>query len=204
MKRLQSVLTIGHSTHTLKTFVGLLAQHRVTAIADVRSSPFSRFNPQFNKDTLKGAASAHGLRYVFLGRELGVRSEDRSVYENGRVQYARLARTSLFKCGIARVIRGAEEHRIVLMCAEKEPLDCHRTLLVARALEEQGVDVAHILDSGTLESHRSAMERLLDLTGLRHEDLFHSRQDLITEALARQEGKIAYVDEKLGKAGGRW
>lgn len=191
------VFTIGHSTHAIDTFASLLNQHGVTALADVRSAPFSRFNPQFNKDALSRELKARGIRYVFLGRELGARAEDRALYENGRVRYARLAQTDVFKQGIARVIQGAAEHRVALLCAEKEPLECHRTLLVARALEERGLDVAHIHGDGRLETHRDAMERLLDLTGLPHEDLFRSRGDLIAEALARQEEKVAYIDEKL-------
>lgn len=198
--------TIGHSTHPVEVFISLLKQHAVTALADVRSAPFSRFNPQFNKDALDRELKTHGIKYVFLGRELGARSDDPSCYENGRVQYGRLARTELFKQGIARVMKGAGEHRIALMCAEKEPLECHRTLLVARALDEQGVEVVHILGNGRLESHRAAMERLLDVTGLPHEDLFRSRADLVAEALARQEERVAYVDKKVsaeaeGRAG---
>lgn len=197
-----AVFTIGHSTHTLEAFAGLLKQHRVTAIADVRSSPFSRFNPQFNKETLARGLEARGIKYVFLGRELGARSDDRSMYENGRVQYARLARTELFRQGIERVRRGASEHRIALMCAEKEPLECHRTLLVARALDEQGVEVLHILGDGRLELHRAAMERLLDVTGLPRAELFRSRTELIEEALQRQENRIAYTEEKFAAEAG--
>ena len=191
------VVTIGHSTHSLEAFLALLQKHGVTAIADVRSAPFSRFNPQFNKDAFERSLKAVGIKYVFLGRELGARSDDPSCYENGRVQYGRLARTELFCSGIERVIRGAQEQRIALMCAEKEPLECHRTLLVARGLDEQGIAVAHILSDGRLETHRDAMERLLDVTGLPHEDLFRSREVLLAQALARQEVKVAYVDEKL-------
>ena len=191
------VLTIGHSTHSLEAFAALLRQHGVTALADVRSAPYSRFNPQFNREAIEQSLAAHGIKYVFMGRELGARSEDRSCYENGRVQYARLARTDLFRGGIERVVRGANEHRIALMCAEKEPLECHRTLLVARALADLGINVQHILADGRLESHEAAMERLLDVAGLPHQDLFRSRDVLIAEALLRQEQQVAYIDEKL-------
>lgn len=191
------VLTIGHSTHTIEAFVALLKRHHVTALADVRSAPFSRFNPQFNKDDLERSLKAHGIKYVFLGRELGARSDDPACYEGGRVQYARLAATDLFRSGIERVVRGSEEHCIALMCAEKEPLECHRTLLVARALVEQGIHVFHVLSDGKLEAHADSMERLLDVTGLPHEDMFRSREELLSEALAKQEERIAYVDEKL-------
>ncbi|HNP15720.1 MAG TPA: DUF488 domain-containing protein [Terrimesophilobacter sp.] len=197
MSTLQTpVFTIGHSTQAIDAFVELLRKHGVTAVADVRSAPYSRFNPQFNKEALERSLDTVGIKYVFLGRELGARSDDRSCYENGRVQYARLARTQLFDQGIRRIVRGSEEHRIALLCAEKEPLECHRTLLVARALDERGIEVAHILGNGRLEAHRDAMERLLDVTGLPREDLFRSREELIALALARQEEKVAYVDER--------
>jgi len=191
------VLTIGHSIHSLDVFVKLLHQHDVTALADVRSTPYSRANPQFNRETLEHHLKAQGIKYVFLGAELGARSNDLTCYEHGRVQYGRLARTDLFRSGIDRVIKGATEYRIALMCAEKEPLDCHRTILVARALTELGVTVQHILADGRLESHDATMERLLKVVGLRDHDLFRSRDELMAEALGRQEQKVAYVNEKL-------
>jgi uncharacterized protein (DUF488 family) len=195
--QLLSVLTIGHSTHKIETFVGLLRKHGVTALVDVRSAPFSRFNPQFNKDALERDLKAQGIQYVFLGRELGARSDDPACYENGRVQYARLAQTAVFRSGLDRVMDGATKYRLALMCAEKEPLECHRTLLVARALVERGVAVEHILADGSLESHDAALTRLLELVGLPEHDLFRGRQQLIDEGMARQEERIAFVDEKL-------
>jgi uncharacterized protein (DUF488 family) len=191
------VYTVGHSTHSLEGFVELLTRHGITAVADVRSAPFSRFNPQFNKDVLDRSLKDHQISYLCLGRELGARSDDPSCYEHGRVQYARLAQTELFKRGIEHVLHEAEEHRIALMCAEKEPLECHRALLVARVLEEQGAGVEHILGDGSLESHEAAMDRLLKLSGFPQEELFRTRDVMLAEALARQEEKIAYVDEEL-------
>lgn len=191
------VLTIGHSTLSISSFMALLRGHGVTAVADVRSAPYSRFNPQFNRESLADALCSNGIKYVFLGHELGARSKDPSCYENGRVQYQALARTSIFQEGIDRVLRGAREYRIALMCAEKEPLECHRTLLVARALAERGVAVQHILADGRAESHEAAMQRLLDAVDLPHEDLFRSNEELVAEALVRQERRIAYVDEEF-------
>lgn len=194
---LHTIYTIGHSKHSLEDFVALLKQHGVTALADVRSIPYSRFNPQFIKDALERDLKRQGIKYVFLGRELGARSDDPACYSGGRVQYGRLAQTALFKSGIERVKRGAEGHRIALMCAEKEPLECHRTLLVARALDQGGMEISHILADGRLESHGDAMLRLLDVVGLPRDDLFRSQDELVSEALARQEDRVAYVDEKL-------
>lgn len=192
-----AVLTIGHSNHPLATFLGLLERSRVTALADVRSAPYSRFNPQFNRETLRGALGERGIRYVYLGRELGGRSDDPACYEGGRIRYDRIARTDRFRDGLARVMRGAADHRIALMCAEKEPLDCHRTLLVARALEERGVEVAHLLPDGGVEPQAAAMERLLVQSGLSPEgDLLRRqqpREELIAEAVARRVGRVGHA-----------
>jgi len=191
------VWTVGHSTQALHEFVALLRRHEISVVADVRSAPYSRYSPHFNKDALQRGLKANGIKYVFLGRELGARSDDATCYEHGRVQYARLAKTALFQQGLDRLVRGAAEHRIAIMCAEKEPLECHRTILVARTLIERGVEVDHILADGRVESHGEAMIRLLRVLGITREDLFRSEQELIEEALTRQEERIAYVDDKL-------
>ena len=189
------VLTVGHSNHPLESFVSLLQQHDVTTLADVRSTPYSRFNPQFNRKSLDAALQAHGVAYLFLGHALGGRPEDRSCYENGRVRYDRLARTPLYREGIDRVVEAARDERIALMCAEKEPLDCHRTLLVGHSLAERDNSVAHILADGTLEPHDQTMDRLLDSVGLPKGDLLHSREELIAEALAVKKGRGAYTNK---------
>lgn len=177
--RLSGLCAPPQNSFSAEAFLGLLRQHRVDAVADVRSSPFSRFNPQFNRALLDQFLKANGVQYVFLGRELGARTEDRSCYEHGRVQYERLAQTPLFQSGLERIREGAARFRIALMCAEKEPLECHRTLLVARALASRGVPVIHIHADGRLETHEAAMERLLDMTGVPKEDLFRSREELL-------------------------
>lgn len=193
-----AILTIGHSTQVIGAFTDLLQRHRVAAVVDVRSVPYSRFNPQFNREPLQKSLAASDVAYHFLGRELGARSDDPACYEAGRVQYSRLARTKLFLDGIDHVVRIAAVERVALMCAEKEPLECHRTLLVARALVERGSAVGHILGSGNVESHETAMERLLDVVGLPREDLFRSRESLLEEALVLQESRIAYVRDAGG------
>ena len=189
------VLTVGHSNHPLETFVSLLQQHDVTTLADVRSTPYSRFNPQFNRKSLDAAMQTHGIAYRFMGQALGGRPEDPSCYENGRVRYDRLAQTPLYREGIDRVVEAAKDERIALMCAEKEPLDCHRTLLVGRSLAARGVAVTHVLADGALEPHDDTMDRLLDSAKLPRGDLLHSREELIEQALALKEGCIAYTDK---------
>jgi uncharacterized protein (DUF488 family) len=192
-----SLLTVGHSTHAIEHVLALLTRHGVTAVADVRSVPASRFTPQFNRDAFKRSLADHGIKYVFLGQELGARSDDRSCYVNGQVQYERLARTVPFGEGIERLLKGAATERIAVLCAEQEPLDCHRTVLVSRVLADRGASVAHIHGDGRLEGHDDAMLRLMSGFGLDQDDLFHTHEELLDEALARQEQRIAYVDKDL-------
>ena len=148
--------------------------------------------------------SGAGIDYVFLGGELGGRPADRSCYdEDGRVSYPRLAETDLFDDGIGRVVRAADERRVAVMCSEKDPQDCHRALLIARALGERGVAVEHILADGGVEKHEETLDRLLDRFKLpRDGDMFRSRDEVVTEALARQAERVAFVDDRLTAAGG--
>lgn len=191
------ILTIGHSNHSLHDFIKLLVNHKVKAVVDVRSIPQSRFNPQFNCEQLERDLKVHRIRYVFSGHELGARSKDPSHYEDGRVQYSRLAKTNFFQRALKQLVRDATKNRIALMCAESEPLECHRTLLVARALvNNYNVAVAHILPNGLLESYDDAMERLLCITKRSEDELFLSRQERIAEAVTFQERRVAYKREK--------
>ncbi len=189
------VFTVGHSTHAVGKLVDLLRCNEVTAIADVRSQPYSRMNPQFNREPLKAALKGANISYVFLGRELGARSEDRSCYIDGKVQYDRLAGTELFQQGLVRVIDGAGRHRIALLCAEKDPLTCHRTILVVRQLVARGLRAAHILEDGRLEQHDDALDRLLKEEGIQSGDFFRPRQELVVEAYAKRGNAIAYIEK---------
>jgi uncharacterized protein (DUF488 family) len=186
------VYTIGHSTHQTVRFLELLRAHDITAVGDVRSNPYSRMNPQFNRETLKASLTEAGIAYVFLGRELGARTEDPSCYEGGKVQYERLARTPLFRAGLDRVRDGMSRYRLALMCAEKEPLVCHRGILVARELEAAGMVVKHTLAEGSVEAHRDAMARLRKLLGLPESDLLRSEVEVLEDAYRIQGQRIAY------------
>jgi uncharacterized protein (DUF488 family) len=194
------IFTVGHSNHPITRFLELLQQHGVTTIADVRSAPYSRFAPQFSKDPLREALRNESIKYVFLGQELGARTSDPSCYEDGRVRYDRLARTDSFRVGIDRLMNGSDVETVAILCTEKDPLDCHRTLLVARALVERGLAVDHILADGSLESFLHSMLRLLDKTSQPPPDFFTTFDERIDKALKDQEERIAWVDKELAAA----
>jgi uncharacterized protein (DUF488 family) len=194
------ILTVGHSNHEIDAFLRLLDCHSISAIADVRSTPYSRLHPQFCREQLRDALKSRGIAYVFLGRELGARSEDPRCYLNGVVQYDLLARSELFRSGIERVLRGAEKYRVALLCAERDPLTCHRTILVGKDLTSRGAILKHIRETGQIEEHAAALLRLLKETNVRDADLFRSREELEQEAYARRAKQIAYRRQELPSA----
>jgi uncharacterized protein (DUF488 family) len=193
---LTMIYTIGHSNHPIERFLALLQRHGIALLADVRSTPYSRFNPQFRRDELAAALRQSGIEYLFFGEELGARSKDRACYDDaGRVSYQKLAETELFRRGIERLLAAAAMSKSAIMCAEKDPLDCHRTILVARALETRGESVSHILASGEIETHEEVMARLRTKLDLTADDLFGG--DLNERAYEMRGKEIAYVDPKL-------
>lgn len=190
------VYTIGHSTHSTDRLIQLLIGHGVNALVDVRSQPYSRVNPQFNRESLRTEMKTAGISYVFLGRELGARPADRSCYIDGQVQYDLLARTALFQEGLTRVAQGLTSHRVALMCAEKDPLACHRTILVCRHLRAVcGISAQHILGDGRLESHEDALTRLIAELDMPERDLFRSRDELVLNAYSLRGQQIAYSEK---------
>lgn len=196
-----TVFTIGHSTHSLERLIALLRLHEINAVCDVRSRPWSRLNPQFNRESLEPVLRESGIEYRFLGEELGARSGDPSCYEQGRVVYSRIAATASFQRGLKRVVRGVEEgRRIAILCAEKEPVECHRTVLVSRHLAAAGVDVMHIHADGRLEPHSEALARIAELNHVPEYDMFHTHEELMDEAYARQEKRIAWETDEAPAA----
>ena len=202
----KKIFTIGHSSHEIVCFVGLLHQHHIDAVADVRSMPYSRRQPQFNRDNLGTVLKKHGIAYRFLGKALGGRSDDPKCYENGRIQYQKLAKTKEFRLGIRRIIDGSQRMCLALMCAEQDPLDCHRTILVARELVERGRTVYHILRDGEIETHQDTIQRLCNRfkkSQPGQSDIFQipEKQDNLADlAYEKQEKRIAYKEGHIVEA----
>ncbi len=201
-----TIFTIGHSSHDIAALIALLETHRVSIVGDVRSHPYSRFHPQFNRENLKYELENRNIKYCFWGNELGARSSDPTCYVGGRIKYDLLAETVLFRKGVEQICNQATNARIALMCAEKDPIQCHRTILIARRLEEIGFDVQHIRSSGRLESQSEAIKRLTIELGIHEGHLFQSCDDVIATAYAMQADRIAYQlmdDPRASKIAGR-
>jgi uncharacterized protein (DUF488 family) len=168
----EPIHTIGHSNHALEQFMALIERAGVSAIADVRSQPVSRWVPHFNRARLEAALKERGLKYLFLGRELGGRPDDPALMKHGKPDYAAMARSPAFAEGLERVIAASATDGIALLCSERDPIDCHRFLLIGRELAARRINVAHILASGEIEPHAETERRV---GGNPADDLFGRR-----------------------------
>ncbi|HEY7830458.1 MAG TPA: DUF488 domain-containing protein [Solirubrobacteraceae bacterium] len=152
------IWTIGHSNHTFERFGELLAVGEIECLVDVRSYPYSRIAPQFNREELAVALRPAGMRYLFLGQELGGRPTHEEHYdEQGHARYDRMAEQPAFCMAVQRLLSGCREHRIALLCSEGQPRECHRRLLVGKVLADQGVQLRHILPSGVIHQEDVVM-----------------------------------------------
>ena len=185
------IWTIGHSNHSARRFIDLLRDARIDCVADVRSTPFSRRNPQFSQKALTASLKDAGIEYWFLGEALGARPKDPDCYEGGKASYARIAATPAFQEEIRALIEESHAKLIALMCAEKEPLDCHRTILVGRALAQRDTELAHIHADGRIEPHVDLEERLLHLAKQKV-DLLNGRDAALAQAYDKQGKRMAY------------
>lgn len=191
----KELFTIGHSTHTVDHFIDLLKEHSITAVCDVRSQPYSQYNPQFNRENLKKDLKMNNIEYVFLGKELGARSENPGCYIDGKVQYNYLVDEPLFKHGISRLSQGMKQYSIALMCAEKDPITCHRMILVCREMRSIADQINHILADGKIETNSEAEDRLMNVLRI-VPDMFKNKSECIEEAYDKQGLRIAYVEEE--------
>jgi len=159
---MRSLYTIGYSTNSFDAFCARLKTRGVDAVCDVRSSPYSSYAPDYSRERLKELLSAQGIRYVFLGEELGARPKDPSCYRNGVARHDLIAARPAFAKGIDRLARGVEDYVPALMCAERDPIDCHRAVLVVRHFARRiSADIRHILIDGRSEPHSDFEQRLL-------------------------------------------
>jgi uncharacterized protein (DUF488 family) len=145
------VHTIGHSDHDIRVFTRLLQGFEIALLVDVRSQPYSRWAPQFNREILARDLQEAGISYQFMGDTLGGRPTDPDMYDPGeeRPNYERMEGTTVYQSGIERLLELAEAERVTLMCSEGDPNQCHRHLLITQTLLDRGVQVLHIQPDGT-------------------------------------------------------
>lgn len=192
------VYTIGHSTMPYAKFVELLRGAGITAVADVRSAPYSRQFPHFNREELREELRLDNIAYSFLGGELGGRPKDKSMFSHGVADYEKMASTESFEKGLARVLDGAKKFRVAMMCSEHNPLDCHRCLLVGRALHERGIEVKHVLSNGKIVNQGDIERELLALSRKTNGDFFESDDGRREDAYRLRAERVAYSEARDG------
>lgn len=186
------IFSLGHSTLPLEHFVELLTNVGVTAVADVRSVPFSSRAPWFRQREFKAGLRRAGIAYAFLGDELGGRPKTPDLFRAGIADYIAMAETAALKSGLERLQKGSEKHRIAMVCAERDPLHCHRCLLIGRQLALRNVEVRHLHPNGPEETQRQAEERLLREENLAVDDLLWPWAERLREAYGRRNRQVAY------------
>jgi uncharacterized protein (DUF488 family) len=202
---MQSVdlFSIGHSNIPGERFVAMLRSAGVNAIADVRTTPASRRFPWFSGKNLARTLQGEGMFYVPFGETFGGRPRNPALYRDGVADYEKMARQPKFCAGLDRLLAVAAQHHVCLMCAEREPLDCHRCLLVSRALAERGCAVGHILHDGTIEPHTATEQRLLADSGP-DADLFVTGQREQLAAAYRLRCRAVAYRATAGSKGGEF
>jgi len=151
----KTIYTVGHSNIQVSQFINLLQTFKIAVVVDVRSRPFSKYATQFNKDQIRQTLSTDNIMYIYMGDLIGGKPKEGIFYDRkGYVMYDRLADSASFQTGISRLMKGITRYRIVLMCSEEDPTDCHRRLLIGRVLRERGVDVLHIRKGGTIQTEK--------------------------------------------------
>lgn len=198
--------TIGHSVHSINQFIGLLKKHAIDCVIDVRSTPYSKFTPQYNINEIKTILRNNKMFYIFMGEEFGARRSEKSLYDyNGLLDFERVIKCNLFQLGVERVKNGLDKgYNIALMCTEKDPIDCHRSILVGRAFNDENFDVLNIHEDGSTETQSELKERLLDFyfPNRNQTSIFDvlevekDKKELIQESYRLRNKDIAYKLEK--------
>lgn len=190
-----NLFSIGYSGFSITEFVEVLHENQINAVADVRSVPFSKFKPEFNRDTLKSYLKEQQIQYVFLGDYCGARIDEPECYSNGKVDFNLVAKHPRFLKGIDRIEKGLKKYAIALMCAEKDPIKCHRMILVCRELRKKPFDIYHIISAKNVQSNNDAENRLMKAYNYDQSELFRDEGQQLIDAYNKQADKIAYVEK---------
>lgn len=195
------LFTIGHSQHTLEYFMSLLKKHGVNHVLDVRSTPYSKYAEQFNRESIHSFLENNGIKYSYMGKYFGARPTELALYSpEGYLDFEKVTQSDRFHIGMENVILGLERgNKIALMCTEKDPFDCHRAIMVARAFDMNGIEVNHILSDGNIQTQRELDDRLLDayFSDRRQLSMFNyqniiSDDEYIVQAYRNRNKEIGY------------
>lgn len=201
------IYTIGHSNYSVDKLIDMLKFYDINCVIDIRGTPYSKYNVQFNKETIRKTLTDRGYLYIYMGKEFAVQRMNKSSYtKEGYADFEKAMRDEHFLEGIKRLKNGLNKgYKIALMGAMQDPINCHRAILVGRALREKSFNVKHILHEGTLASQEELEERILEkYFSTRNQLTIDSllgqeptKEELIIEAYRKSNREIGYRVEKL-------
>lgn len=192
-------VTIGYGNMQLDEFINLLLVTRVNYLVDIRTTPFSKYKPAFNKQNLQEALLKKGITYLWLGDSLGGRPSDDSCYfENGTVDYVKTSQTEAFKAGMEKLLDLRIPYNVAIMCTEKEPSECHRFLMVSRVLSEKGYDVTHVLGIKKYVLQKELEKKIMNIHYGENIQMtfFSDDDDILSNSYLKQSEKFAYRRKK--------
>jgi len=190
------IYTAGYSCLTIDSFILTIKKYGITTVVDVRSIPYSQYKPEFNCEYLSDFLKKEKIRYVFLGDSCGARIDAPECYIRGKADYRLIAQHPLFQKGLSDIRTLLQTDTIVLLCAEKDPLSCHRTILLCRHLRSDNLQIEHLLCDGSVEDHETTEERVLKLHCLDQPDLFMTKNERLEKAYDLQGDTIAYTEDE--------
>ncbi|MCI6190044.1 MAG: DUF488 domain-containing protein [Clostridium sp.] len=201
-----NLFTIGHSQHTVNYFVALLKKYNINYVLDVRSTPYSKYAEQFNRENISSFLNKVNINYSFMGKYFGARPLEKSLYAaEGYLDFEKVAQSERFNKAMENVILGLEGgNKIALMCTEKDPIDCHRAIMVSRAFnKKKGIEVEHILPNGDIQTQKELDNRLVNkyfanrgqLSLFNYEDTM-SEEEYISQAYHKRNEEIGYRIEQ--------
>lgn len=200
---MKTLYTIGHSNNTTEKFLSLLRENGIDCVVDVRSTPYSEFHSQFNKPNIQNLFTQNKIKYIHMPEEFGARIENPKLYTNGYVDFSKVRKGEAFKKGVSRVQDGIDKgYTIALLCCERQPIDCHRNILVAKAFYDLGYEILNIVDSNIVITQKEVEQMLLDLYFKNRNQLSLLEEtkpetELINEAYQLRSKAIAYETERV-------
>ena len=184
-----TVYTVGHSTHPIEIFIGFLEKQQINCLIDVRSTPYSQYNPQYNKELLQETLKQNNILYAHFGKEFGARYTSPSLLDTkGRVDFAKVRASENFQEGVVRLENALNQgYRVVIMCSEKEPLNCHRFSMISYHLAKEGFNILHIMEKGEVISN-DVLEKVM--LNKYHQKI--PQTDLFTHVTLEEQLEAAY------------
>ena len=194
-----SVFTIGYAAFNIDDFIEILKNNKISHLIDVRSNPMSEYFQDFNSFNLEPKLKQHNIIYENLALEFGARQENKEFFsEKGFVDFEKFTQSEQFRNGLIKIKNGLSQGtNFVLMCAEKDPINCHRSIMIAHAMQKEEIEVLHIMPDKLLQQQSKIDKRLLELyfSARNQLNLFtgnSDEQELIVQAYKKQNEKIGY------------